>query len=126
MRRQTIDCQWNLISPRTLRGLRNPDACAVLRFKMLIASAIADIAAQSDCRLERLHNQILLSRNSVTDRGPQIANLPGRRRKSAGTMNAQYTKILYFPMPSEAEPVVRGRYSTAVTVCSEPMSMTSR
>ena len=56
MRCQTVDCQWNLILPRTLRGLRNPDACAVLRFKMLIVSVIADIAAQSDCRLEKLLN----------------------------------------------------------------------
>ena len=66
MRCQTVDCQWNLILPRTLRGLRNPDACAVLRFKMLIANVIVDIAAQSDCRLEKLHNQILLGRNSAT------------------------------------------------------------
>ena len=56
MRRQTVDCQWNLILSRTLRGLRNPDACAVLRFKMLIANVIVDIAAQSDCRLEKLLN----------------------------------------------------------------------
>ena len=56
MRCQTVDCQWNLISPHTLRGLRDPDACAVLRFNVLIVSAITDIAAQSDCRLEKLLN----------------------------------------------------------------------
>lgn len=33
-----------------------PDACAVLRFNVLIVSAITDIAAQSDCRLEKLLN----------------------------------------------------------------------
>ena len=45
---QIIDCQLNPIYSRTPIGLRNPDACAVLRFNMLIISAIMDIVAHTD------------------------------------------------------------------------------
>ena len=47
-KRQVIDCQLSLTLPRTRRVLRNPAACAVIRFNILIVSVIADIVAQSD------------------------------------------------------------------------------
>ena len=48
LRRQIIDCQFGPTSHRTRRGLLDPAACAVLRFNVLIVSAIANIATHSD------------------------------------------------------------------------------
>lgn len=48
MKRQIVDRQLSSSFPHTPGGLPSPAACAVIRFNMLIVSAIPDIAAHSD------------------------------------------------------------------------------